>query len=90
MDELVTWLTLNGFADDHSVRRAFKSSKLSHIDEIETITIIESSMLDIKYWMDQVSLKMNESKTEFIYFGESRQLEKCITSTINVSGEDIQ
>ena len=40
--------------------------------------------------MDQVQLKMNESKTEFIYFGGSRQLEKCITNTIYVNGEDIK
>ena len=40
--------------------------------------------------MDLVQLKMNESKTEFIHFGGSRQLEKCITNTINLNGEDIQ
>ena len=33
---------------------------------------------------------MNESKMEFIYFGGSRQLVKCITNDINVSGDDIQ
>ena len=44
-------------------------------------------MLDIKSWMDAVRLKMNNSKTEFIYFGGSKQLEKCIISQINVNGE---
>ena len=53
-DELVTQLTLKRFANDHSVRRTFKSSKLGHTDELETITIIESSILDIKSWMDHV------------------------------------
>ena len=47
-------------------------------------------MLYIKSWMDQVRLTINKSKTKFIYFGGSRQLEKCITNTINISGEDIQ
>ena len=46
-------------------------------------------MLDIKSWMDQVRLKMNESKTEFIYFGWPSQLEKCIGTSINVNGEEI-
>ena len=32
---------------------------------------------------------MNDSKTEFIYFGGPRQLEKCIVSQINVNGEMI-
>ena len=44
-------------------------SKLDHKEELETIAIMEQSMLDIKSLMDQVRLKMNESKTEFIYFG---------------------
>ena len=35
-------------------------------------------------------LKMNDSKTEFIYFGWPRQLEKCIVSQININEEMIQ
>ena len=46
-------------------------------------------MLDIKSWMDTVILKMNNSKTQFIYFGGPRQLEKCIISQIKVNGEQI-
>ena len=41
-------LELNGFADDHSVHTAFKPSKLDHKEELDTIAIIESTMLDIK------------------------------------------
>ena len=91
LEEIVdkTKLDLNGFADDHSVRRAFKPSKLDH-KELETITIMEQSMLDIKSWMDQVRLKMNESKMEFIYFGWPSQLDKCIKATININGEEIE
>ena len=82
-------LELNGFADDHSVRSSFKPSKLDHTNEHQTIAIIEKSMQDIKVWMDQVRLKMNNSKTEFIYFGWPSQLEKCITRKIDVNGEEI-
>ena len=46
-------------------------------------------MLDIKSWMDAMQLKMNDSKSEFIYFGGPRQLEKCIVNQINVNGEMI-
>ena len=66
-----------------------KPSKLGHKEELETIAIIEKSMLDIKSWMDQVRLKMNESKTEFIYFGWPSQLDKCTTNHINVNREQI-
>ena len=85
--DLIVWpsgLELNEFADDHSVHTTFKPSKLDHKEELDTITSIESTMLDIKSWMDQVHLKLNEAKTEFIYFGWPSQLEKCTTTTIDV------
>ena len=48
LEEIVdnTKLELNGFVDNHSVRRAFKPSKLDHKKELETIAIMEQSMLD--------------------------------------------
>ena len=65
-------LTLNGFADDHSIRKSFRptasinNSSPAHSDEDDTITVMQNSMLDIKSWMDAVKLKLNETKTEFI------------------------
>ena len=47
-------------------------------------------MQDIKVWMDQVRLKMNDSKTEFIYFGWPSQLGKCKIDSINVNGESVE
>ena len=46
-------------------------------------------MLDIKSRMDALQSKVNNSKTEFIYLGGPRQLEKCIVNQINVNGEMI-
>ena len=89
LDEIVKDLKLNGFADDHSVRKTFKPDQLEHHEETNTIAVLEKSKLDIKSWMDAVRLKMNNSKTKFIYFGGPSQLEKCITSQINVNGEQI-
>ena len=34
--------------------------------------------------MDQVKLKMNTDKTEFIIFGHQKQLEICLTDSIDV------
>ena len=89
LDEIVKDLILNGFADDHSVRKTFKPDQLEHHQELNTIAVIEKSILDIKSWMDAVRLKMNNSKTEFIYFGGPGQLAKCIINQINVNGEQI-
>ena len=47
-------------------------------------------MQDIKDWMDQVWLKMNDCKTEFIFFGWPSQLGKCITNSININNEIVE
>ena len=46
-------------------------------------------MLEVKSWMDDVCLKLNESKTEFIYFGSQQLLQKCNTENIMVINETI-
>ena len=88
--------TLNGFANDHSIRKSFRptapinNSSSAHSEEDDTITIRQNSMLDIKSWMDAVKLKLNETKTDFIYFGGKQQLAKTRRNTININGETIQ
>ena len=44
-------------------------------------------MLNIKHWMDSMRLKMNPSKTEFIYFGNRIQLKKCLVDDLNIAGD---
>ena len=78
-------LQLSGFADDHSVRKTFKAGNT--YEETTIISKLESCLLSIKQWMDQARLKMNPSKTEFIYFGNAPQLHKCITNSIDVVGD---
>ena len=70
-------LTLNGFADDHSTQKPFRTNQITSTgttDEHDTITMIEKSMLNIKAWMDTVRFKLNESKTEYIHFGSRQEL----------------
>ena len=89
-------LTLNGFADDHSIRKLFKPTvpktnrSSVHTNEDDTITIMEKSMLDIKSWMDAMKLKLKETKTKFIYFGGKHQFAKTQRDTININGKTIQ
>ena len=40
--------------------------------------------------MDGNRLKMNDSKTEFIMFGSSKMLTKCITTDININGTRVK
>ena len=79
-------LILTGFADDHSICKQFKSGTRK---EQDTVANLESSLIDIKAWMDAVILKLNESKTEFIYFGSRQQLSKCSRNTTKVINKTI-
>ena len=73
---------LSGFADDHSVRKELKANDRSA--ELQTKNDVEECVVDVKSWMDQVRLKMNPSKTEFIYFGSRIQLSRCVVTQLNV------
>ena len=77
LDDQIDNLILNGFADGQSVRKTFKPKMLDHKDKLNIVEIIEKAMLNIKAWLDQGCLKMNDSNTEFIYFGRNRQLENA-------------
>ena len=41
----------------------------------------------VTFWMDAVYLKLNESKTEFIYLGSQQLLQNCNTENIMVINE---
>ena len=79
-------LTLTGFADDHSICKQFKPGTGQ---EEDTTVTLESSLKDIKAWMDAVRLKLNDSKTEFLYFHSGQHLSKCSENTIKVINEKI-
>ena len=51
---------------------------------------LETCMDDIREWMDTKRLKMNATKTEFILFGSHKQLQKCITNSLNVNGDNVE
>ena len=58
--------------------------------ESNSIAIMEKSMQDIKAWMEAVKLKLNEARTEFIFFWSRQQLNKTTHTAINVIGELIK
>ena len=51
---------------------------------------LENCAKRIKNWMDSNRLKMNDIKTEFIMFGPSKMLSKCITTNININGRKVK
>ena len=78
-------LNLNRFTNDHSIMKKFSPNLL--VEESDTIDLLVSNLAKIKVWMNSVRLKMNDSKSEFIIFGNNTQTRKCITSGINIEGE---
>ena len=80
-------LHLSGFVDDHSVRNSFPANNRQL--EIKAKEQVQECMLKIKQWMDQVHLKMNPARTEFIYFGHPTQLTKCSETSTNIAGDSI-
>ena len=71
---------LNGFADDHSLKRSFKADdrKAEHT----TISILQNCLKDVKLWMDENRLQMNDGKTK-------KQLAKCTTTSIDVNNTEV-
>ena len=55
--------------------------------ELEVKKQQEWCMLNIKQWMDQMRLKMNPSKTEYIYFGNHQQLKRCTENQIDIASD---
>ena len=81
-------LTLHGFADDHTVGNKFKPRDCS--DEARCMDELEKCATDLKIWMNENRLKMNNNKAKFIIFGSKPQLDKCKTKTLNVNDTEIE
>ena len=79
---------LNGFADDHSLRKSFDPNNRS--DEYLVFNELSDNLISIKRWMSEMRLKMNGEKSEYIVFGNRRQLNKCINSCLRIDGDVVE
>ena len=83
-----TQISVYGYADDHALATNFKANDKT--SERQSITQLEKCMDNIKDWMDLNRLKMNSAKTEFILFGQTKQLQKTDTHAIEVVDDTIE
>ena len=81
-------VSLWGYADDNTLLDKFKAGKVD--DELTVCTNMESLLSEVKDWMSLNWLKMNDTKTEFIYFGFPKQLEKAVVSEMSVGDSVVQ
>lgn len=75
-------VSLIGYADDHSYYSYFKPSSTN--EEAHCIRMLEDCAKIVGKWMNLNRLQLNSSKTEFIKFGSSTQLQKCIIEGIDI------
>ena len=68
-------IVINGFADYHSLRKSFPAYDTK--EEKCPKEMLEATIAPIKSWMDQMRLKLNADKTEYITFGSRDQLKIC-------------
>ena len=87
-DLIKTDVDLNGFADDHSLKNTFNMN--DRLAEKQSIHILELCLSEVKTWMDENCLHMNDLKTKFIMLGGRQQLKKCTTKSINVNGSQLK
>ena len=80
-------IDLNGFADDHNVKKSFRAG--NKIDKEEVISDLEMCTTRINNWMNVNRFKMNMDKMELILFGSRYHLPKCETSSINICGDAV-
>ena len=71
-----------GYADDSTFVDKFKVGQIN--DEETCVKNMENLLVEIKTWMTENWLKMNDSKTEFLYFGHPKQIDKTVYNEINV------
>ena len=76
-------LNLHGFTDNHTLIDKFKAGHCE--DEVRCIHELEKCAVDLKVWMNNNWLKMNSDKT---LFGSEHQLDKCITTSLNVNNTE--
>ena len=74
---------MSGYADDHSLTESFKPGNTTIKEKLE------STVNNVRKWMIENHLKMNDSKMEFMVFGTRYNLDKHIIPSLKVGDSDI-
>ena len=80
-------LLLTVCADDSQLCISF--SPKAHSGQADAVAAIEHCIQDIKQWMSEDKLLMNDAKTEFLLIGTTQQLAKVTIDGITIGRSDI-
>ena len=75
----------HGFADDTQLYVSFKPDYPCD----QAISVIESCVNDLRKWMIQDKLKLNDGKTELLVIGSKQQLQKLNPCHVRVGNADV-
>ena len=75
------------YADDSQVYISFSPN--DRAEQLAVVRNMEDCIRDIRFWMLNNDLKLNDDKTEFLIIGTSQQLEKLDNISIRVGDSDI-
>ena len=78
---------MNGFTDNHLLRRTYKVTDKEHVTQNETDCKQLSNTF--KSWI-QCGLKLNPHRTEYIQFASTKHIEKLDTLPFNANGDLIE
>ena len=76
-------LNLLAYVDDHAIKKELDPNQATEGRNIINLLTLTT----IKEWMNSVRLKMNNSKSEFIIFGNRTQVNKCTSEGLRIEGE---
>ena len=78
----------HGFADDTQLYLSFNPNNPAH--QMEAVSAMEGCISDLRKWMYQDKLKLNDDKTEFLIIGSRQQILKVNPCTIRVGNTEIK
>ena len=71
--------------DEHAIKKELYPNQA--MKERNVINLLTENITNIKEWMNSARLKMNNSKLEFIIFGNRTQVNKCMSDGLRIEGE---
>ena len=84
---LVLLPSVHTYADDTQLYLSFKPSDT--FSEVEAVSAMQKCICDVRAWMREDQLMLNDDKTEFLIIGTRQQLSKVSIQSINVGQAEV-
>ena len=79
--------SVHTYADDTQLYLSFKQSDT--FSEVEAVSAMQKCICDVRAWMREDHLMLNDDKTEFLIIGTGQQLSKVSIQSIKVGQAEV-